>query len=842
VRGPFERVPIRPTRRTRFQRGARGGYAPRALEDSHTVIEGVARGGGRVEIAHGTLLAGRYEIERLLGRGGAGLVVRAVDHVLDQRVAVKMLRPEHGAEVRWVERLAREVKLARLIRHPNVCRVYDFGQADGHAFLVMELARGSLRDELCGPEAARRPFDERLADARAVAEGLAAVHAAGIVHRDVTPQNVLRVDDGRLVVSDFGLATDADPTASSLHGGTVAYMAPELARGAPATLASDVWALGVIIHEIAFGCRPTWREGRFHSTLELPEGRGHGSVERQLAEICGRCTLDHGPRRPSAAEVAALVAGVRVGTRRAPPRRRRLALPIAVVGGALLLTALRWHAGARESGATPTLTVTLAGEAADWSREARVLATVDGRIDSITALPGGGVRVSWGEPRRVEDVDLATGARTRAALPALTAAAGPPIASPDGAEIAFEGYGGGRPFIYLASADAAARAVPVTAAADPSMLSEPRWLAGSRAFVFDADLRNVGVFSLDTNRVTILPPFEARPSYTTFRAVVGDRVLVARITDDFTSQIAIFSWPGMEIAARFDVPGFAIEWQAAGHRLFGVATGGSARSEIVEVDPRRRTGRHVANVPGECLRALTRVGDALVFATYHTGGDVWIGDDATGRLVTHDLGAREVARGGGHVLATVRRGGQEVIVELDDQGRERGVVTDGPTDESPSILPSGRAWTYVRRGGGAPGLYRCAFGGACERVLDVVMPYATVSPDGLRVAYIDPAPQSSRARMIDLATGASRDVGDGGSYCAPVWSSAHTLWISRRSEGTPEWVEVDVDAPDARPTGRTRRGARACTDGMPDPAAPERDGAKIVVNWRSELRRHALPE
>jgi CBS domain-containing protein len=817
------------------------------VDESHTVIENAARGdGSQVQLAHGTLLAGRYEIVRLLGRGGAGLVVRARDHVLDQLVAVKVLRPEHGAETRWIERLAKEVKLARLIRHPNVCRVFDFGQADGHAFLVMELARGSLRDELLCPEAAARPFDARLADACAVAEGLAAVHAAGIVHRDVTPQNVLRVDDGRLVVSDFGLATDTDPTASSMHGGTVAYMAPELARGAPASLASDVWALGVIIYEIAFGCRPTWREGRFHSTMESPSGRALGALERRLVEICGRCTLDPGRRRPSAAEVATLVAGVRpqAHASAAPlARRRRVVLSVALVVG-LAGAASLWRAGCPAPVAASPLSVTLAGEASDWSLEARVLATVDGRINTITALPGGArARVSWGEPPRFEDVDLLTGARAPAKVPALPPGAGSPIPSPDGASVAFEGYAaGGHPFIFLSSAEPGARPVAVSAAADPSLSSEPRWLEGGRAFVFDADMRNVGVFSLDTNRATILPTFDVRPSFTMFKAAVGDRVLVARISDDFTSQLAIFSWPDMAIVSRFDVPGFAVEWQEMNGRLFGIVTAGDPRSELIEVDPVHRTGRRIGRVPGESLRALAVTGESLVFATYHYGGDVWLDDGGDGRLITSGLGAREVARGGGHVLATVRRGGGvERIIELDEQGRERGAVTNGPVDESPSILPGARAWTYTRRAGESPGFYRCVFGGPCKRLSDVVMPYATVSPDGLRVAYIDPAPQGSRARVADLAGGAPRDVGDGGSYCAPVWSSPRTLWISRRAVGTPVWTEVDIDAPGAPPTGRTLRGARACTDGLPDPAAPTRDGAKIVVNWRSELRVHPLP-
>src|SRR5436190_9676617 len=97
---------------------------------------------------------------------------------------------------------------------------------------------------------AARPLAERIADARAVGSALAAIHAAGIVHRDLTPQNLLRMSDGRLVLSDFGLAVDVSDTTSSVHGGTIAYMAPEVVRGGKASAASDIWALGVVVHEI----------------------------------------------------------------------------------------------------------------------------------------------------------------------------------------------------------------------------------------------------------------------------------------------------------------------------------------------------------------------------------------------------------------------------------------------------------------------------------------------------------------------------------------------------------------------------------------------------------------
>jgi hypothetical protein len=813
-------------------------------DESHTVIEGGrgARPTDAVELGRGTILAGRYEIRRLLGRGGAGVVVQARDLLLGEDIAVKVLRAEHADDDRWIDRLARQ------IRHANVCRVFDFGQADGHAFLVMELASaGSLRDELARGANATRKLHDRLADARAVADGLGAVHAAGILHRDVTTQNVLRMGDGRLVVSDFGLATDADPTANSLHGGTVTYMAPEIARGEPASVSSDVWGLGIVVHEIVFGRRPRWQEGRFVSSSPPTDELVTGRVERRILEICQRCTHERARLRPTAAEVGGLI-GDAAELENPTTRHRRLrraAAGLLVAAAAAGISARRLPR-AHVARATE---IAIAGEPADWSESARVLATVDGRVHALTRLPNTGrVRMTWGEPRRTEDVDLATGRREPAVLPLLPDRPGAPALSPDGASIAVEGYdAGGRPFIFLGSSARDARLGALTAAADPSMASEPRWLADGRAFVYDADVRNVGVFSLDTNRATILPPFEAGPSYTTFKATVADRILVARISDALTSQIALYAWPSTQVVSRFDLAAFAVEWQSAdGRHLVGIVHENEREPVIVEVDTATRAARRLGGVTGQFIRALSLVGHTLVFSTYHFGGDVWIDDGEGGRVVTHGLAAREVARRGERVLVSSVRGGRERIVELDEHGAERGILTEGPRDEAPSILPSGREWTYLRRGGDAPGFYRCVFGGGCTRLSDTVMPFAAVSPDGTRIAYVDPAPQGPRARVVALAGGPSRDVGDASSYCRPVWSSAHTLWISRRGEGTPEWLEVDVDAhgsnaPSVKPTGRTLRGTRDCSDGQPDPAGPTSDGVKLVVDWRSELRTQPLP-
>src|SRR5215471_3709856 len=121
-------------------------------------------------IRQGMVLAGRYAIEQIIGRGGSGVVVRAHDRDLRAQVAIKIVRAELAGQRVWTERLAREVRLARQINHPNVCRVFDFGQAGAYPFLIMELAgRGTLRDEIARGEVQARPLEGRLSDARTLA-------------------------------------------------------------------------------------------------------------------------------------------------------------------------------------------------------------------------------------------------------------------------------------------------------------------------------------------------------------------------------------------------------------------------------------------------------------------------------------------------------------------------------------------------------------------------------------------------------------------------------------------------------------------------------------------------
>ena len=201
-----------------------------------------------------TLAAGRYHIERELGRGGMATVYLARDTELQRLVAVKLLAQHLATEEQFLARFLREARLAGRLSHPNVVRVYDAGDADGRPFIVMEYVRGGSLAGTRALSATRvAPLGEQ------ACAGLQHAHDTGLVHRDIKPANLLLRDDGVLKIADFGIARAAESTRHTQVGtllGTAAYLAPEQVAGADATPASDVYALGAVLYELLTGRTP----------------------------------------------------------------------------------------------------------------------------------------------------------------------------------------------------------------------------------------------------------------------------------------------------------------------------------------------------------------------------------------------------------------------------------------------------------------------------------------------------------------------------------------------------------------------------------------------------------
>src|SRR5271154_1601813 len=204
----------------------------------------------------GTLLGGRYRIIGLLGRGGMGEVYRATDLTLGQSVALKFLPAEAAGNNRLLERFAGEVRVARQVSHPNVCRVYDLGEGDGAPFISMGYVDGEDLASLL-LRIGRLPADKAIETARKLCAGLAAAHDRAIIHRDLKPQNIMMNKRGDVVIMDFGLAAIADQlSGAEVRNGTPAYMAPEQLRGSEVTGKSDIYALGLVLYELFTGKRP----------------------------------------------------------------------------------------------------------------------------------------------------------------------------------------------------------------------------------------------------------------------------------------------------------------------------------------------------------------------------------------------------------------------------------------------------------------------------------------------------------------------------------------------------------------------------------------------------------
>ncbi len=201
--------------------------------------------------APGSVVADRYRIISLLGKGGMGEVYRADDLTLGVSVALKFLPAHLSSDPVWLARLRDEVRTARQISHPNVCRVHDIGEQDDRVFLSMEYVDGEDLASLLR-RIGRLPFDKAVQVARQICMGLAAAHDAGVIHRDMKPGNVMLDGRGNARITDFGIATTAGDAAAGVAG-TPAYMAPEQARGEVPTRASDIYALGLVLYELFTG-------------------------------------------------------------------------------------------------------------------------------------------------------------------------------------------------------------------------------------------------------------------------------------------------------------------------------------------------------------------------------------------------------------------------------------------------------------------------------------------------------------------------------------------------------------------------------------------------------------
>jgi serine/threonine-protein kinase len=342
------------------------------------------------------LIAGRYEVRRALGHGAMAVVDLVHDRELGRDIALKRLAENLARDEELRARFLREARLAARLAHPNVVHVYDVGEDGGRPFIAMEYVDG----ETLGERLAERgplPPEEVLQLGVQACRGLAAAHEAGLVHRDVKPQNLLLGRDGVLKLGDFGVAFGLDGTRLTMAGtvvGTAAYLAPEQARGEEVTAAADVYALGAVLYELLTGRPPrspsTLGELAAPTAIAPPDG-----VPAELAAVVMRCLAAKPSERPASA--AALARELAAASPEAPtlplpdhpsqrateikaprpaPRRRRTLLlaaaaAVAVAGGVAAALATR---GGSSPAPAPPARVAPVPHVADPQQQARELA------------------------------------------------------------------------------------------------------------------------------------------------------------------------------------------------------------------------------------------------------------------------------------------------------------------------------------------------------------------------------------------------------------------------------------------------------------------------------------
>ncbi len=260
----------------------------------------------------GARIEGRFELRRLLGAGAMGAVYLARDLELDEDVALKILPALLAGDETATRRFINEIRLARRISHPNVVRTHDVGRWSGGLFLTMEYVPGrTLREEL--DARGRLPAGEAVALAAQLLEALVAAHGAGVIHRDIKPQNLLLDATGALKVLDFGIAvmqgSSGQLTEAGLVVGTPAYMAPEQLMGEPLTPAADIYAVGVVLYEALGGAlpyaaaSPMALAAQIVSAQPRPLSELDPALDPRLTALVGALLAREPGRRPAAAAV-----------------------------------------------------------------------------------------------------------------------------------------------------------------------------------------------------------------------------------------------------------------------------------------------------------------------------------------------------------------------------------------------------------------------------------------------------------------------------------------------------------------------------------------------------------
>lgn len=304
----------------------------------------------------GTVLGGRYQILQMLGLGGMGAVYKAHDKELDRLIALKVIRPDIAKHPEALARFRQELLTARQVTHKNVVRIFDIGDADGLKFITMEYVSGKDLHSILA-ERGKLPLAETLLIVRQMCSALASAHAEGVVHRDLKPGNIMRDENGRIVVMDFGLARSLEDTNKMTQTGamlgTVEYMSPEQALGDKLDARSDVFTMGLIFYELLTGNTPYKADTSLASLVKRTQERATALVDvdptipKPISDMVAKCLeRDRGQRFQSAQEILDRIdefEGKRAPKSifvAAPPAKKKPWIPIAIAAAVVIALAV----------------------------------------------------------------------------------------------------------------------------------------------------------------------------------------------------------------------------------------------------------------------------------------------------------------------------------------------------------------------------------------------------------------------------------------------------------------------------------------------------------------------
>jgi eukaryotic-like serine/threonine-protein kinase len=366
----------------------------------------------------GTVLGGRYRLVELLGQGGMATIYRARDNQLERDVAVKILRPEYGADPDFIDRFRHEAQAAASLNHPGIVAVHDYGTDPAGPYIVMELIEGEdlativRRTGALPPRAAARLVAQ-------AARAIAAAHDRGFVHRDVKPGNLLVTREGRLKVTDFGIARALSESALTLPGttlGSVHYFSPEQARGELATPASDIYSLGIVLYELLTGRRPWTGDtaaaiatARLTGAVPSPSA-AHGGIPPTIEAIVRKALAPNPDERfASAAEMAEALEGF-LGEERGDGLRAAGASGAAAGAAGLAAGAAGGGAAATGTAAGAAAAGAAGGAAGGLAADAAAGAAASPTLAAGVARPNPGASIAY--PREAYAGAAPVGARS----------------------------------------------------------------------------------------------------------------------------------------------------------------------------------------------------------------------------------------------------------------------------------------------------------------------------------------------------------------------------------------------------------------------------------------------